>query len=97
MFAVPQAYAAPDAILAAYAYAAQIYCDFSGYTDIAIGRGAAGGLRVPAELQAARTASISFREFWQRWHITLSRFLRDFLYIPLGGQPRQPASRRPAT
>ena len=51
VFAVPQAYAAPDVALAAYAYAAQIYCDFSGYTDIAIGRRAAARLRVPAELR----------------------------------------------
>ena len=51
VFAVPQAYAAPDVALAAYAYAAQIYCDFSGYTDIAIGLALLLGLRLPAELQ----------------------------------------------
>ena len=70
--------------LAAYAYAAQIYCDFSGYTDIAIGAGAADGVRLPAELRPPYRP-LGFRDFWRRWHMTLSRFLRDFLYIPLGG------------
>ena len=84
VFAVPQAYAAPDAILAAYAYAAQIYCDFSGYTDIAIGVALLTGFVFPQNFRSPYR-SVSFREFWQRWHITLSRFLRDFLYIPLGG------------
>ena len=71
-------------ILAAYAYAAQIYCDFSGYTDIAIGVALLTGFVFPQNFRSPYR-SISFREFWQRWHITLSRFLRDFLYIPLGG------------
>ncbi|HEX5909171.1 MAG TPA: MBOAT family O-acyltransferase [Thermoleophilaceae bacterium] len=84
VFAVPQAYAAPDVLLAAYAYAAQIYCDFSGYTDIAIGVALLAGFVFPQNFRSPYR-SISFREFWQRWHITLSRFLRDFLYIPLGG------------
>jgi len=84
VFGVPQAYAAPDVILAAYAYAAQIYCDFSGYTDIAIGVALLCGFVFPQNFRGPYR-SISFREFWQRWHITLSRFLRDFLYIPLGG------------
>ncbi len=84
VFAVPQAYAAPDVILAAYAYAAQIYCDFSGYTDIAIGVALLMGFVFPQNFNSPYR-SLSFREFWQRWHITLSRFLRDFLYIPLGG------------
>jgi D-alanyl-lipoteichoic acid acyltransferase DltB (MBOAT superfamily) len=84
VFGVPQAYAAPDVILAAYAYAAQIYCDFSGYTDIAIGVALLTGFVFPQNFNAPYRAA-SFREFWQRWHITLSRFLRDFLYIPLGG------------
>jgi alginate O-acetyltransferase complex protein AlgI len=84
VFGVPQAYAAPDVALAAYAYAAQIYCDFSGYTDIAIGVALLCGFVFPQNF-ASPYRSASFREFWQRWHITLSRFLRDFLYIPLGG------------
>jgi alginate O-acetyltransferase complex protein AlgI len=84
VFAVPQAYAAPDVALAAYAYAAQIYCDFSGYTDIAIGVALLMGFVFPQNFNSPYRAT-SFGDFWRRWHMTLSRFLRDFLYIPLGG------------
>ncbi len=84
VFGVPQAYAAPDVILASYAYAVQIFCDFSGYTDIAIGLALLMGFVFPQNFDRPYRAA-SFREFWRRWHITLSRFLRDFLYIPLGG------------
>src|SRR3954449_964134 len=84
VFAVPQAYAAPDALLAAYAYTAQIYCDFSGYTDIAIGLALLMGFVFPQNFRSPYRAT-GFRDFWRRWHMTLSRFLRDFLYIPLGG------------
>ena len=84
VFGVPQAYAAPDVALAAYAYAVQIFCDFSGYTDIAIGLALLMGYVFPQNFDRPYRAA-SFREFWRRWHITLSRFLRDFLYIPLGG------------
>ena len=84
VFGVPEAYAAPDVALAAYAYAAQIYCDFSGYTDIAIGVALLMGFVFPQNFNCPYRAT-SFRDFWRRWHMTLSRFLRDFLYIPLGG------------
>ena len=84
VFAVPQAYSAPDAALAAYAYTAQIYCDFSGYTDIAIGLALLLGFVFPQNFDRPYR-SLGVREFWRRWHMTLSRFLRDFLYIPLGG------------
>jgi alginate O-acetyltransferase complex protein AlgI len=84
VFGVPEAYSAPDVALAAYAYAAQIYCDFSGYTDIAIGVALLMGFVFPQNFNSPYRAT-SFRDFWQRWHMTLSRFLRDFLYIPLGG------------
>ncbi|HZC13111.1 MAG TPA: MBOAT family O-acyltransferase, partial [Thermoleophilaceae bacterium] len=84
VFGVPEAYAAPDLALAAYAYAAQIYCDFSGYTDIAIGVALLMGFVFPQNFNSPYRAA-SFRDFWRRWHMTLSRFLRDFLYIPLGG------------
>ena len=84
VFAVPQAYAAPDVALAAYAYTAQIYCDFSGYTDIAIGLALLMGFVFPQNFDRPYR-SLGVREFWRRWHMTLSRFLRDFLYIPLGG------------
>jgi D-alanyl-lipoteichoic acid acyltransferase DltB (MBOAT superfamily) len=84
VFGVPEAYHAPDVALAAYAYAAQIYCDFSGYTDIAIGVALLMGFVFPQNFNSPYRAT-SFRDFWRRWHMTLSRFLRDFLYIPLGG------------
>ncbi len=84
VFGVPQAYGAPDVLLAAYAYAAQIYCDFSGYTDMAIGLALLMGFVFPQNFNNPYRAT-GFRDFWRRWHMTLSRFLRDFLYIPLGG------------
>jgi D-alanyl-lipoteichoic acid acyltransferase DltB (MBOAT superfamily) len=70
--------------LASYAYAVQIFCDFSGYTDIAIGLALLMGFVFPQNFDRPYRAQ-TFREFWRRWHMTLSRFLRDFLYIPLGG------------
>jgi alginate O-acetyltransferase complex protein AlgI len=84
VFAVPQAYSGPDLLLAAYSYAAQIYCDFSGYTDMAIGLALLMGYVFPQNFRSPYRAT-GFRDFWRRWHMTLSRFLRDFLYIPLGG------------
>ena len=84
VFAVPQAYGGPDVWLAAYAYTAQIYCDFSGYTDMAIGLALLLGYVFPQNFRSPYRA-LGFRDFWRRWHMTLSRFLRDFLYIPLGG------------
>jgi len=84
VFAVPQLYGGADALLAAYAYAAQIYCDFSGYTDMAIGLALLMGYVFPQNFRSPYRAT-GFRDFWRRWHMTLSRFLRDFLYIPLGG------------
>ena len=80
----PDAYAAPDLWLAAYAYTAQIYCDFSGYTDMAIGLALLMGYVFPQNFRSPYRAT-GFSDFWRRWHMTLSRFLRDFLYIPLGG------------
>ncbi len=84
VFGVPHAYHAPDILLAGYAYAAQIYCDFSGYTDIAIGLALLMGFVFPQNFNSPYRAT-GFRDFWRRWHMTLSRFLRDFVYIPLGG------------
>jgi alginate O-acetyltransferase complex protein AlgI len=84
VFSVPQAYSAPDALFAAYGWAAQVYCDFSGYTDIAIGVALLMGFVFPQNFDAPYR-STSIREYWRRWHMTLSRFLRDFIYIPLGG------------
>ena len=83
-FQDPSGYSAIDLVLAVYAYAMQIYCDFSGYTDIAIGLAALLGYRFKANFnQPYRSASL--REFWRRWHISLSEWLRDYLYKPLGG------------
>jgi D-alanyl-lipoteichoic acid acyltransferase DltB (MBOAT superfamily) len=84
VFAVPEAYSSPDVALACYGYAAQIFCDFSGYTDIAIGTALLMGFVFPQNFHRPYGA-LGFQEFWRRWHMTLSRFLRDFLYIPLGG------------
>ncbi len=84
VFAVPEAYSAPDVLLAGYAYAAQIFCDFSGYTDIAIGVALLCGFVFPQNFDRPYSA-LGFQGFWRGWHMTLSRFLRDFLYIPLGG------------
>ena len=69
---------------AAVTFALQIYFDFSGYSDMAIGLALMFGFRLPINFDAPYRAA-SIREFWRRWHITLSRFLRDYLYIPLGG------------
>jgi alginate O-acetyltransferase complex protein AlgI len=74
----------PWAWLATLAYALQIYFDFSGYSDMAIGLALLFGIRLPVNFRSPYQA-ISIIEFWRRWHITLSRFLRDYLYIPLGG------------
>jgi len=68
-----------------YLYTWQILFDFSGYTDIARGLGLAFGFRWPENFRAPYLA-VSVQEFWRRWHMTLSRFLRDYLYIPLGGK-----------
>ena len=73
-----------EAWAAAGAYTLQIYFDFSGYSDMAIGLALMFGLRLPINFDAPYRA-VSVRDFWRRWHMTLSRFLRDYLYIPLGG------------
>jgi alginate O-acetyltransferase complex protein AlgI len=62
----------------------QIYFDFSGYTDMALGIALLFGVALPQNFQAPYRAK-SLQDFWRRWHMTLSRFLRDYLYIPLGG------------
>jgi D-alanyl-lipoteichoic acid acyltransferase DltB (MBOAT superfamily) len=84
VFAAPQTFSRSDALLAVYGYAAQIYCDFSGYTDIAIGCAMLLGYRFPRNFNAPYTAT-NPQDFWRRWHVSLSSWLRDYLYIPLGG------------
>lgn len=73
----------------ASAYALQIYFDFSAYSDMAIGLGLMFGILLPLNFNSPYQAT-SIIEFWRRWHITLSRFLRDYLYIPLGGNRNGP-------
>jgi alginate O-acetyltransferase complex protein AlgI len=84
VFLDPQRYGTVDLLLGVYGYAVQIYCDFSAYSDIAIGAAMLLGYVFPRNFdQPYRSASLS--EFWRRWHISLSSWLRDYLYIPLGG------------
>lgn len=84
VFARPELYGAWDTLFAVYAYAIQIYCDFSAYSDIAIGLCLLMGFHIPLNFNAPYLAN-SIQTFWRRWHISLSFFLRDYLYIPLGG------------
>lgn len=84
VFTAPSQFGAGDLILATLAYAYQIYFDFSAYTNIAIGVAALLGYRFPENFDQPYR-SLSPREFWTRWHISLSTWLRDYLYIPLGG------------
>ncbi len=70
--------------LAMLGYTLQIYCDFSGYTDMAIGSSKMLGIRLPLNFNKPYTA-VNLQDFWNRWHITLSRWFRDYIYIPLGG------------
>ncbi|TVV73382.1 MBOAT family O-acyltransferase [Sphingomonas solaris] len=84
VFFDPSAHSSLDLIAAAYGYAVQIYCDFSAYSDMAIGLAALLGYRFPHNFnQPYRAASL--QDFWRRWHISLSSWLRDYLYISLGG------------
>jgi len=89
-FALPEPTAA-DAWLGTIAYTLQIYFDFAGYSAMAIGLGLMMGFHLPENFNEPYIA-VSLRDFWRRWHITLSSFLRDYLYIPLGGS-RHGASR----
>ncbi|MEO8757785.1 MAG: MBOAT family O-acyltransferase [Devosia sp.] len=84
VFIAPSQFGGGDILLAVVAYALQIYFDFSAYTDIAIGVAALLGYRFPENFNQPYR-SLSPREFWTRWHISLSTWLRDYLYIPLGG------------
>lgn len=84
VFEYPSAYGALDVLFAVYGYAIQIYCDFSAYSDIAIGAALLMGFHFPINFNAPYLAT-SIQHFWRRWHISLSSWLRDYLYIPLGG------------
>jgi alginate O-acetyltransferase complex protein AlgI len=90
VFKDPAAYSSGTLWLATVCYAAQIYCDFSGYTDMAIGTAHAFGFRLPRNFNLPYFAS-SIADFWRRWHITLATWMRDYVYIPLGGSRISPA------
>jgi alginate O-acetyltransferase complex protein AlgI len=84
VFTTPGQYTSLETLLGIIGYSVQIYCDFSAYADIAIGISLLLGFELPDNFNAPYTA-ISVQDFWRRWHMTLSRWLRDYLYIPLGG------------
>jgi alginate O-acetyltransferase complex protein AlgI len=83
----PESYHYTSIFLAFLGFAAQVYCDFSGYTDIARGLAYLLGFEIPENFKGP-FYSASFTELWSRWHITLSTWLRDYLYIPLGGNAK---------
>ena len=84
VFIDPTQFSRFDLVMAVYAYAIQIYADFSAYTDIAIGVAALLGYRFPQNFNQPYRA-LGIGDFWRRWHMTLSNWLRDYLYISLGG------------
>jgi alginate O-acetyltransferase complex protein AlgI len=84
VFKTPGAYGTSMLWLAVFGYAAQIFCDFSGYSDMAIGLAHTFGFKLHANFNMPYL-SANITEFWRRWHISLSSWLRDYLYIPLGG------------
>lgn len=84
IFQSPGSFSGFENLMAVYGYSIQIYCDFSGYTDIAIGVALLLGFKLPINFNSPYKA-INITDFWRRWHISLSSWLRDYLYIPLGG------------
>lgn len=87
VFDAPSLYSGVENLLAVYGYALQIYCDFSGYSDMAIGIALLLGFRFPLNFDSPYQ-SRNITEFWRRWHISLSTWLRDYLYISLGGNKK---------
>ena len=87
VFGAPGQHSSLEILIAIYAYAVQIYADFSGYTDMAIGIALLLGFSFPQNFDSPYAAR-SLQDFWRRWHMTLSRWLRDYIYIPLGGSRR---------
>ena len=84
VFAAPDRHSSLEVLVGVYGYAVQIFADFCGYTNIAIGIALLLGFEFPQNFDAPYTA-VTLQDFWRRWHMTLSRWLRDYLYIPLGG------------
>jgi len=84
VFDFPNLYTGSETLIAVYSYTLQLYYDFSGYTDIAIGSALLLGIKLPANFNRPYAAE-NIADFWRRWHITLSNWLRDYLYFSLGG------------
>lgn len=84
VFATPTSFSGFEVLLGLYGYSLQVFADFSGYSDIAIGVALLMGFRLPVNFRSPYKAR-NVGEFWRRWHITLSTWLRDYLYIPMGG------------
>ncbi|MBW2459216.1 MAG: MBOAT family protein, partial [Deltaproteobacteria bacterium] len=84
VFAEPSSYSSIEVMTAMYGYAVQVYCDFAGYSDIAIGSALLLGYGFKINFDAP-FKSLNIVEFWRRWHVSLSTWLRDYVYIPLGG------------
>lgn len=85
VFDFPERFSSIEALTAVYGYAAQIYCDFSGYTDIAIGSALLLGIRLPENFRRPYRAT-DLADFWRRWHITLSNWLRDYVFFTIAGK-----------
>ncbi len=87
VFENPERFSSIEVLFAVYAYAIEIYADFSGYTDVALGSALLFGYRLPQNFDRPYAAR-NLQDFWHRWHISLSTWLRDYLYIPLGGSKK---------
>ena len=87
VFDNPMLYSGFENLMGVYGYALQIYCDFSGYSDMAIGLALLLGFRFPVNFDSPYQ-SATITEFWRRWHISLGSFFRDYVYIPLGGKKK---------
>jgi D-alanyl-lipoteichoic acid acyltransferase DltB (MBOAT superfamily) len=90
IFATPEQYSSPEIMLGLYAFTLQLYADFSGYSDIAIGVARLLGYDIPENFDRPHQAR-NVGEFWRRWHMTLSTWLRDYLFFPLGGSRGSPS------
>jgi len=88
-FVSPENYSSLELLTAMYAYSAMVYLDFSGYTDMARGTGLLLGFHLPKNFNAPYAAT-NIGEFWRRWHMSYSRWLRDYIYFPLGGSKGRP-------
>lgn len=93
VYAAPETFSAQQLIVATVAFAIQIYCDFGGYSDIAVGAAQVLGFRLMQNFDRPYLAA-SITDFWRRWHVSLSGWMRDYIYIPLGGNRKGPWRKR---